>query len=88
MSTSALAAPPMKRRTRNGAKVGANPMAPVVSALATSAPSNQTRRGPGKFGEAASRAPARYPRKFADAMRPAADLVRPNASIIGGRIGV
>ena len=57
MRTNALAAPPMNRRIRNGPMVAANPMPPVVIALAASEPSSQTRREPGRLGIAASNAP-------------------------------
>jgi hypothetical protein len=88
ISASALATPPRKRSTRNPGTDPQNPIAPVVAALAASAPSSQTRRDPGNVARMAPRAPAKYPAKFADAIRPAVDLLKPSATNIGGRIGV
>ena len=84
-STKALAAPPMNRKLMNHARPSTNPIAPVVIALAARDHTIHLRVLPGKRGEAAARAPARYPAKFAPAISPAWPLLRSRSSIMGGK---
>ena len=68
--------------------VWTSPMPAVVAVLTSSDPISHARRDPRRLGNAASKAPSKYPRKLAEAISPAADLLRPSASIIAGNIGV
>ena len=85
---SALATPPAKRSARNAAISAVSPIAAVVVALRTSAPSSHPRRPPGMRTRAAAIAPTRWPSRLADATSPPSDGVRPRSSAMNGRIGV
>ena len=88
ISASALTTPPTNRKTMKPAIDVVRPIAAVVTALANSAPSSQARREPGSVAFVAPSAPARYPAKFAEAISPAVDLLKPSVANIDGRIGV
>jgi len=88
ISAKAEATPAVRRNAMNNASKWVSPIAARQSALVASPRISQKRRVPGRPGHDASSAPARYPTKFADAIRPAALLVSGTASTIGGRIGV